>query len=109
MTSRLHPLKTRLQLRRIIHNITDVLSMPSALVLTSTSGEMTAKPGNQFEHSHKITDWKAFRTSATRLGGKPRAEMDQSWPAEISEEMIGQALQRISFTRKSDISTPKET
>jgi hypothetical protein len=83
MTSRLHPLKARLQLRRIIYHITDVLPTPSALVLTSTSGEMAAKQGNQFGHSHKITDWEAFRASAARLGGKPQAEIPSYAPQKL--------------------------
>ena len=74
------------------------------------SGEVAAKQGYQRGHSHKITDWEAFRVFAARHGDKTQAEMAQLWPEEISEDTIGRALKRIGFTRKKRrISMLKET
>ena len=73
-------------------------------------GEVAAKQGYQRGHSHKITDWEAFRAFAATHGGKTQAEMAQLWPEEISEDTMGRALKRIGFTRKKRaISMPKGT
>ncbi|WP_239112733.1 IS630 transposase-related protein [Halomicronema sp. CCY15110] len=74
------------------------------------SGEVAAKPSYQRGHSHKITDWQAFRAFAATHGDKTQAEMAQLWPEAMSEDTMGRALKRIGFTRKKRaISTPKET
>ena len=72
------------------------------------SGEVAAKQGYQRGHSHKITDWEAFRAFAATHGDKTQVEMAQLWPEEISEDTIGRALQRIGFTRKSG-ATPRRS
>ncbi len=63
-------------------------------------GNVAPKHGYQQGHSHKITDWEAFRRFAKAHGDKTQAEMAQLWPAEISEDTIGRGLKRIGFTRK---------
>ena len=74
------------------------------------TGEVAAKPGYQQGHSHKITDWEAFRAFAEQHGDKTQLEMAQLWPDEISEDTIGRALKRIGFTRKKRATaTPKAT
>ena len=74
------------------------------------TGEIAAKQGYQQGHSHKITDWEAFRAFAEQHGDKTQLEMAQLWPDEISEDTIGRALKRIGFTRKKrPIVIPKET
>ena len=72
------------------------------------SGEVAAQQGYQQGHSHKITDWEAFRAFAATHGDKTQAEMAQLWPEEISEDTIGRALKRIGFTRKSG-ATPRRS
>ena len=64
------------------------------------SGEVAANQGYQQGHSHKITDWEAFRAFAATHGDKTQAEMAQLWPEEIREDTMGRALKRIGFTRK---------
>ncbi|MEO1069958.1 MAG: IS630 family transposase [Cyanobacteria bacterium J06638_6] len=64
------------------------------------SGEVAAKQGYQQGHSHKITDWEAFRAFAATHGDKTQAEMAQLWPEEISEDTIGRALKRILHAKK---------
>ena len=71
-------------------------------------GEVAAKQGYQQGHSHKISDWQAFRAFAATHGDKTQAEMAQLWPEEISEDTMGRALQRIGFTRKSG-ATPRRS
>lgn len=74
------------------------------------TGALAAKQGYQQGHSHKITDWEAFRRFAEQHGDKTQWEMAQLWPDEISEDTIGRALKRIGFTRKKrPIATPNET
>ena len=38
-------------------------------------GEVAAKQGYQQGHSHKISDWEAFRAFAAQHGNKTQAEM----------------------------------
>ena len=64
------------------------------------TGEIAPKSGYQQGHSHKITDWDAFRAFADKHGDKTQADMAQLWPDEISEDTIGRALKHIGFTRK---------
>ena len=72
-------------------------------------GEVAPKHGYQQGHSHKITDWHAFRAFAEAHGEKTQAEMAQLWPGEISEDTLGRALKRSGFTRKKRrMSTPNE-
>ena len=71
------------------------------------TGEVSAKQGYQQGHSHKITDWDAFRAFACEHGEKTQAEMAQLWPEEISEDTIGRGLKHIAFTRKKRV-TPTE-
>ena len=71
-------------------------------------GEVAAKQGYQQGHSHKISDWEAFRAFAAKHGDKTQAEMAQLWPEAISEDTMGRALQRIGFTRKSG-ATPRRS
>ena len=63
-------------------------------------GDVSSKQNYQQGHSHKITDWEAFRAFAKDHGDKTQAEMAQLWPDEISEDTIGRGLKRIGFTRK---------
>ncbi|MEM1291139.1 MAG: hypothetical protein AAGH67_06685 [Cyanobacteria bacterium P01_H01_bin.162] len=51
-------------------------------------GEVAAKQGYQQGHSHKISDWEAFRAFAAQHGNKTQAEMAQLWPEEISEDTM---------------------
>ena len=75
-----------------------------------SQGEVAPKQGYQQGHSHKITDWPAFRAFAEAHGDKTQAEMAQLWPDEISDDTMGRALKRIGFTRKKRrTSTANET
>ena len=52
-------------------------------------------------HSHKITDWTAFRAFVTANADKTQKEMAELWPEQISDRTISRALKQIGFTRKS--------
>lgn len=64
------------------------------------TGDYSAKQGYQQGHSHRITDWAAFRAFVSEHGEKTQAEMAQAWPGEISEDAIRRGLRKIGFTRK---------
>ena len=64
------------------------------------TGDYSAKEGYQQGHSHRITDWEAFRAFVHEHGEKTQAEMAQAWPGEMSEDAIRRGLRKIGFTRK---------
>jgi len=63
-------------------------------------GDYQAITNYQTGHSHKVTDWQAFKVFAEAHGDKTQAEMAQLWPDEIDGDTIGKGLKRIGFTRK---------
>ena len=66
----------------------------------AATGSCAPQQGYQQGHSHKITNWKAFREFAEMHGNKTQAEMAQLWPSNVSEATIARALKTIGFTRK---------
>ena len=72
------------------------------------TGDYRPKEGYQQGHSHRITDWEAFRAFVGEHGEKTQAEMAQVWPGEeMSEDAIRRGLRKIGFTRKKRL-TPIE-
>lgn len=64
------------------------------------TGSYGAITNYQRGHSHKITDWCAFKAFAEKHGDKTQAEMAQLWPGQIDGDTVGKGLKRIGFTRK---------
>ena len=64
------------------------------------TGSYQARTNYQQGHSHKITDWEAFKAFVAEHGNKTQAQMAQLWPEEIDGDTIGKGLKRIGFTRK---------
>lgn len=64
------------------------------------TGDYQAKTNYQQGHSHKITDWSAFKAFVEQHGDKTQAEMAQLWPDKIDGDTIGKGLKKIGFTRK---------
>ncbi|MEO0520308.1 MAG: IS630 family transposase [Cyanobacteria bacterium P01_A01_bin.116] len=64
------------------------------------TGDYSPKQGYQRGHSHRITNWEAFRAFVHQHGEKTQAEMAQAWPGEMSEDAIRRGLKKIGFTKK---------
>ena len=71
------------------------------------TGDYQAKTNYQQGHSHKITDWSAFKAFVEQYGEKTQVEMAQLWPDKIDGDTIGKGLKKIGFTRKKRL-TPTE-
>ena len=65
------------------------------------TGDIQPSAHNHQGHSHKITDWSAFRVFARANADKTQKEMAELWPEQISDRTISRALKKIGFTRKS--------
>ncbi len=55
----------------------------------------------------KIADLDKFREFAQQHGHLTQQDMAAQWSQPISDRTIGQALQRLGFTRKKDVSLPR--
>ena len=64
------------------------------------TGGYRPKQGYQQGHSHRITDWEAFRAFVRKHGEKTQAERAEAWPGEMSEDAVRRGLKKIGFTRK---------
>jgi transposase len=69
----------------------------------AASGDIQPTAREYRGHSHKITDWQAFRAFAVKHADKTQEEMAELWPDEISDRTISRALQKINFTQKKDL------
>ena len=67
------------------------------------TGDYRAKEGYQQGYGAKITDLEKFREFARKHGSQTQAEMAEAWEEEISDQTIGKALKKISFTRKKKL------
>ena len=56
----------------------------------------------------KINDLEAFRAFAEEYGHLTQKEMAEKWPEPISDASIREALRKIEFTRKKDLSISRE-
>ena len=65
------------------------------------TGDIQPSAHNHQGHSHKITDWSAFRVFVRANADKTQKEMAELWPEQISDRTISRALKKIGFTRKS--------
>lgn len=70
------------------------------------TGDYRPKEDYQAGHSHRITDWEAFRAFVREHGDKTQAEMAQAWPTQMSEDAIRRGLKKIGFTRKKELCLP---
>ncbi|MEL7357531.1 MAG: IS630 family transposase [Cyanobacteria bacterium J06560_6] len=70
------------------------------LKLYEETGDIQPRGQKHVGHSHKITDWAAFRTFVEAHPDKTQVEMAQLWPGDISDRTISRALKKIGFTRK---------
>jgi hypothetical protein len=74
------------------------------------SGEVAAKQGYQQGHSHKITDWEAFRRFAASTGTRRRPRWPSCGPRKLAKiRWAGRSSGLASREKKELISTPKET
>ena len=67
------------------------------------TGDIQPSPHNHHGHSHKITDWDAFRAFVEANPDKTQTEMAELWPDEISDRTISRALRKIGFTKKKEL------
>jgi transposase len=67
------------------------------------TGDYRAEKGYQRGYGAKITDLEKFREFARKHGSQTQAEMAEAWDKEISDQTIGKALKKISFTRKKNL------
>lgn len=66
----------------------------------AATGDVHPSAHNHHGHSHKITDWVAFRAFVEANPDKTQVEMAELWPEKISDRTISRALKKIGFTRK---------
>ncbi|MBW4443349.1 MAG: IS630 transposase-related protein [Plectolyngbya sp. WJT66-NPBG17] len=64
------------------------------------TGSFQAIQGYQQGHSHRIVDWRAFRTFVKLHGDKTQAELAELWHEPVSSRTISRAFARIGFARK---------
>ena len=64
------------------------------------TGDVQPSAHNHRGHSHKITDWDAFRAFVEANPDKTQEEMAELWPEPISDRTISRGLKKIGFTRK---------
>ncbi len=62
------------------------------------TGEVKPRGQKHVGHSHKITDWSAFKAFVAAHSDKTQVEMAQLWPGEVSDRTISRALKKIGFT-----------
>lgn len=84
--------------RRVIYNWLD---------LRKKTNDLMPKSGFQKGHSHKITDWEAFRSFAQANSHRTVKVMTVEWEKEngktISQTVIERALKKIGYTSKKNI------
>ena len=66
----------------------------------AATGDVQPSAHNHHGHSHKITDWAAFRALFEANPDKTQGEMAELWPDQVSDRTISRALIKIGFTRK---------
>lgn len=80
----------------------------SWLNLLKETNNLEPKSDYQNGHSHKITDWDAFRIFAQKNAGKTVKEMVLEWEklnnSTISKSTIERALKKINYTFKKKLS-----
>lgn len=80
------------------------------LKLYEETGDVSPRGQRHIGHSHKITDWPAFRVFVKANADKTQVEMAELWPDDISDRTISRALKKIGFTRKKrPMDTKNET
>ena len=72
----------------------------------NATGDVQPSAHNHRGHSHKITDWDAFRTFVEANSDKTQEEMAELWPEQISDRTMSRALKKIGFTRKKELWVP---
>lgn len=82
------------------------------LELRNKTGSLMPRDGYQRGHSHKITDWDAFKAFAEENKYCTIKEMAEKWTAQtndtVSKSVIQRGLKKINFTFKKKLSvTPK--
>lgn len=72
------------------------------------TGSVAPKTNYRRGPQPKINDLDAFRAFAEEYGHLTQKEMAEKWPEYISDASIREALRKIEFTRKKDLSISRE-